>query len=95
MHVVDAAKPKVGLLELYNKLKPGMTREQVEAVVGKPVLPPLVQPDGEVQVNYLGPEYRERDLAPQESPFLPAGIYVTYVGGVLTKKSYNPQWLKR
>jgi hypothetical protein len=93
--VAKAAGRKPGIHELYEKLEPGMSRRQVEAVLGEPVFPPLEQPNGEVHAAYLGQEYAERSLLPHESPFMPAGISVTYLGGKLTEKSYNSQWVTR
>jgi hypothetical protein len=87
----EQPKPKAGLMELYEKIKLGMTRAEVETVLGKPIIQPLNQPGGEVQVHYLGVEYRERTMLKQESPYAPAGIFATYVAGKLTKKSFNPQ----
>jgi hypothetical protein len=95
MTVLEAKiKRKPGLVELFSKLEIGMARDKVETLLGKPIFKDLKQPDG-VEVNYLGDEFRERVLEMQESPFLPAGIYLTYVDGKLTKKSFNPQWLRK
>ena len=86
---------KPGILELYEKLKLDMTRKEVEAILGKPIFPDLKQPNGEVNAYYLGYEYAERAPLKNESPYLPSGIKVTYVADKLTKKLYNPQWVKQ
>ena len=85
---------KVGIVELFKKLEIGMTRQQVEVLLGAPVRTPLKGPGEDLQVDYLGPEYAERSLLPHESPFAPAGIFVTYRRGILVKKGYNSQWVK-
>jgi hypothetical protein len=89
----QGAKP--GILDLYKKLKPGMTPQEVEAILGKPILPPTEQPNNYQNANYLGSEFAERTLLPYESPLFPAGIYVTYHDGKLVTMSYNSQWVKQ
>ena len=81
------------ILALYDQLQVGMTREEVEAIVGEPMLPPLEQPDGEVNCSYVAE--RERLLERHESPWGPGGIVVTYKEGRLVKKQYNFQAVKR
>jgi len=81
------------ILTLYDQLEVGMTREEVEAIVGGPILPPLEQPDGEAQCSYV--EERERLLGRHESPWGLGGIVVVYKEGRLVKKQYNHQAVKR
>ena len=94
LEVAKAEGRKPGILDLYKKLEPGMSRLQAEIILGEPVSVPLEQPSGEINAEYLGEEYAERFPLPHESPFPPAGIYVTYRRGKLAGKSYNPQWVK-
>lgn len=72
-----------------------MSRGQVEGVLGNPVVPPIDRPGGLVDVLYLGPRYAERELLPHESPFLPAGVRVTYREGRVVNHSVNTQWVGR
>lgn len=92
--IAEAGGRKAGILDLYKKITLGMSREQVEDILGEPVAVPVEQPSGEVQVAYLDHEYRERTLLPQESPRYPAGIFVTYRRGKVQEKSYNGQWVR-
>jgi hypothetical protein len=87
-----APAKKVGLLDLFDKLKPDMTRKDVEKLVGKHISENDVG-DGSARAYYLGNEFRERPPTPSESPFMPGGIVVTYVDGKVTKKGYNFQWV--
>lgn len=92
---VPGSRPasKSRILWLHDQLKIGMTTDQVEAILGKPLGPPLVQPDGEQTDYYLNEP--ERRMGPTESPWAPGGIVVTYKNGRLIKKVYNHQWVKR
>lgn len=87
--------PKAGLRALYEKVQVGMSRPDVEAILGAPEFPPLEQPSGETWVNYLGDSYRERDPLPHESPYSFTGMRVTYLDGKVVEKELNHQWLKK
>ncbi len=80
------------ILRLYHQLKVGVTREQVEAILGKPLFPSLRQPSGEEELWYI--REGERLMQPYESPWGPGGIVVTYRDGKLIEKKYNFQWVK-
>src|SRR5439155_15757676 len=89
---LTVAPRKVGLMQLFDKLQPGMSRKDVEKLLGKRIVENDVG-DGSVRAYYLGYEYRERPRKDFESPFMPGGIAVTYVNDKLTKKAYNYQWV--
>jgi len=81
------------ILTMFQRLRFGMTPQQVEALVGQPALKPTQQPNGDLQVWYI--DRPERKLGPQESPWGPAGILVIYRQGILAEKKYNSQWVKK
>ena len=87
------AVPHSRILQLYDRLEVGMTREQVEAVVGKPLFPPLRQPKVEDEYWYISKA--ERFLESHESPWGWGGIKVNYKHGRLLRKQYNSQWVAR
>lgn len=80
------------ILRLYVRLEAGMTREQVEAIVGKAISTPLRQPNGEEECWYI--DKSERHMEPHESPWGVGGIKVIYKNGKLLRKQYNHQWVK-
>ncbi len=80
------------ILRLYHQLKVGMTRDQVEAILGKPLFPSLDNSSGEEMLWYI--DERERRMLLTESPMGPGGIRITYKDRKLIDKWYNPQWIK-
>jgi hypothetical protein len=94
------------ILQLYSRVGPGMTRQEVENILGPPLFPAIHQP--EVGPDYLGPgdthpegdacwylQDAERSLSPEESPWGLGGIKIVYRDGRVIQKTYNAQWVKR
>jgi hypothetical protein len=81
------------ILSLYDQLKIGMTREQVEAIVGKPLWEPFPQSDFYATCHYI--DKPERPLTSHESPWSFSGLVITYRDGRLIDKKYNFQWVKQ
>ena len=93
--IVAKQAPRLGIVALFKKLEIGMSRQQVEAIVGSPVYSPLEGPGEDLRVDYLRQEeYQERGLLAHESPISLGGIFVTYRRGILVEKGYNSQWVK-
>jgi vacuolar-type H+-ATPase subunit H len=90
--IKDLGRPPSRIVSLFRQLDKGMTPKQVETLLGKPVLPPTQQPNGNLEIWYI--DQRERQLQPQESPWGPAGIIVIYRDGVLAERKYNHQWVR-
>jgi hypothetical protein len=88
-----AGEQKLGILDLYQRIEIGMTRERAEEILGPPLWPPQDGLGEEIRLHYLDHEYAERSLLPHESPLAPAGIFVSYRHGKLVEKSYNSQWV--
>jgi outer membrane protein assembly factor BamE (lipoprotein component of BamABCDE complex) len=80
------------ILSLYDQLKIGMTKSQVQAIVGKPLFKPLRQSTGEEGCWYV--DKAERKMEYNESPWGLGGISVTYKADKLIEKEYNSQWVK-
>ena len=81
------------ILSLYGRLTIGMTKDEVEAIVGRPLGQPLRQAGGEEDYHYV--DKPERQLEPHESPWSFGGLVITYKDGRLVDKKYNPQWVRR
>ena len=91
-----SAKPPVSeskILTLYDQLDLGMTREQAEVIVGKPISEdPPVEDDTQ---SYWYIKQRERKMDLNESPWGWGGIVLTYKAGKLIDKQYNSQWIPK
>jgi hypothetical protein len=94
------------ILQLYSQVSTGMTRQEVENILGPPLFPAIHQP--EVGPEYLGPgdthpegdacwylQEAERPLDPHESPWGHGGIKIVYRDGKVIQKKYNSQWVRR
>ncbi len=73
-----------GTKALFQSIAIGMDREEVEKLLGKPILPEI-EPGFEVW--YLSPP----KIRTYESPCAPGSIGITYSGGKVVKKTLNPQ----
>lgn len=91
-HAPTAPASGSRIISLYHQLKTGMTRSQVQTIVGEP-LSSLRQTSGEEQCYYV--KKPERIMESHESPMMLGGISVKYKDGKLIEKMYNPQWVKR
>ncbi len=80
------------ILSCHEKIAIGMTRREVESIVGAPISDPLRQPSGEVQCYYL--DEPERQMQAHESPWGFSGLVVEYRNDLLIAKTYNFQWVK-
>lgn len=83
------------ILSRFAQIQYGMTRDEVEAILGLPIYSPSQLRDGSVEVPYLGPERRERRASSHESLLAFAGIIVTYREGRVVEKWYNRQWVAK
>jgi len=92
-HTAGELASESGIISLYDQLKMGMTRSQVQAIVGKPLFKPLRQPSGGEEYWYI--DKPERKMQSHESPWGLGGIAVTYKNSRLIDKKYNHQWVKR
>jgi len=92
-HTAGEFASESGIISLYDQLKMGMTRSQVQAIAGKPLFEPLRQPSGREEYWYI--DKPERKMQSHESPWGPGGIAVTYKDDRLIDKKYNHQWVKR
>ena len=84
-HTEHVAAPR----ELFPKIQIGMSRSEVDALLGPPVVPQL-SPDGDAW--YLPPPRIE----PHESPFAPGTVGVRFGSdGRVASKRLNPQFRDR
>ncbi len=80
------------ILTLYDQLRDGMSKEEAEAILGKHILGPMRQANGDVEFWYV--EESERQMAREESPWGPAGIVVMYRDEKVFSYRYNHQYVK-
>lgn len=84
-----AQPPAATTRQLFDAIAFGMSRAEVDARLGAPVVPPLGQ---QAEVWYLPPP----ELDPAESPFAPGTIGVTFSeDGKVIARRLNPQFRER
>ena len=81
--------PVERIMQMYARLQLGMSRDQVEAVVGKPILPSVSLPGNEEEFQYAGsPEQTA------EWPWGISGLKAVFRNGLLVSKQYSLQWVE-
>ena len=74
------------------KIKIGMNGDEIESILGKPLMELDRGEDGKAVYYWETPE---RTMEPHESPFLGSGIMLMVRNGIVSEKKFNHQWVNR
>ncbi len=80
------------ILSRFQSIEIGMTEEQAASILGEPLIELNQNEDGKAVLYW---ETQERALEPSESPFMRSGVELMIREGLVTRKTFNHQWVNR